>query len=992
MTGRTASLVQTLSEACRREVVREKIVVAPSLAIGHQITDAVAQSGTSWVNLRIETPRTIADAVTALALASEGLTVLSRAQALALVERACDVALGPDSYFAAVADRPGVHRAIQRTIDDLRHAGVDLRAVPHSAFEDDRKAADLARVLEVYEKELSEGCYVDRYAVTSRAIEALRSGASRPWSADALWFLVEDPELTGAEKELLRLASGDITPLVPPDAVPADLALELRHADGEENELRATFRTLLASDQPFDSAEIAYSSDDPYLPLAVELSLQYDIPCTFARGVPVHFTRPGQACLGFLRWIGEGWHSRILQRMARAGALRFRDREAMLTASAFERLLRIAGIGWGRDRHVEQMESIIADKLSKLEELEDGDRRARMMRSVDDARETLAVLTKMLTLTESVAGPDRITTSSAAGAAAVLVKQFASVSNERDGMAQEAICRLLEELASVGGQSEQDAAPPSEVTRRLADAVRAIHAGASNPRPGFLHVAPIRAAGWNARERLFVVGLDSQRHPGRGLQDPILLDAERSAINDGSALHLPLLGDAPVRADAQFRRLLARSSGRKITLSHASRSIHDRRERFPSSSLLGIVRELEETAGTLDAAKAGDGFIAAQPLAASDWWLRRRFDGAADFRASVLSSHANLAAGAEAELARSSGRLTKFDGYIAGAGEDLDPRRNGRVYSSSALETMASCPYRYFINRVLHVEPLAELEFNPDVWLEAWQFGVLFHEVLQRTMEESGRAAAKPSLAFLPQMLEIAEDSLTRWRRIIPPPGESAFERRRSELAQSCSIFLRNEEDAGLVANPRFFEVSFGFGEDDPGSIAMPDPLVLPLGGGKSIQIRGRIDRVDHDPARNEWHVWDYKSGSTFGYDAGGRLQCGTRLQHAIYARAVDAMLQRKGLKGKVTLSGYYFPTPKGRGRRIDRQCSDGELSAALNHLFDTVGSGYFPHAQADRCRFCEFAAVCGSAELAADRTAARMTNEASDPAVRAWIDLQGVV
>jgi hypothetical protein len=43
------------------------------------------------VNLRVETIRTLADAVTGFELAREGVTVLSRAQALALIERACPI-------------------------------------------------------------------------------------------------------------------------------------------------------------------------------------------------------------------------------------------------------------------------------------------------------------------------------------------------------------------------------------------------------------------------------------------------------------------------------------------------------------------------------------------------------------------------------------------------------------------------------------------------------------------------------------------------------------------------------------------------------------------------------------------------------------------------------------------------------------------------------------------------------------------------------------
>src|SRR5438874_615334 len=115
-------LISRLAEVCREHLLTEKILVVPSLAIGHQIADAVAQgrtlshnsilseakdlwrngdehaeaanvatesrghqrsfaslrinstSGTPWVNLRVETIRTLSDAVTGFELAREGVT------------------------------------------------------------------------------------------------------------------------------------------------------------------------------------------------------------------------------------------------------------------------------------------------------------------------------------------------------------------------------------------------------------------------------------------------------------------------------------------------------------------------------------------------------------------------------------------------------------------------------------------------------------------------------------------------------------------------------------------------------------------------------------------------------------------------------------------------------------------------------------------------------------------------------------------------------
>src|SRR5262245_7820153 len=109
------TVVCSLAKFCRDRSLDEKVLVAPSLAIGHTILERLGREGGPWVNLRVETARTLALGVVAADLAREGLRLLSRAQALALVEQACAAFLTPKAYFGPLRDRPGFHRALQRT-------------------------------------------------------------------------------------------------------------------------------------------------------------------------------------------------------------------------------------------------------------------------------------------------------------------------------------------------------------------------------------------------------------------------------------------------------------------------------------------------------------------------------------------------------------------------------------------------------------------------------------------------------------------------------------------------------------------------------------------------------------------------------------------------------------------------------------------------------------------------------------------------------------
>ncbi len=977
-------IADRLAAACREHPLREKILVVPSLAIGHQIADAVAFGGTPWVNLRMETVRTISDAVAGFDLAGRGFTVLSRAQALAVIERACDRVLDESSYFAALLGRPGLYRAIQRSVDDLRHAGVNPEAIPKGAFEDERKARDLGLIIGAYERELRDRKFVDRCGVISRAIELAGQGT---WSRDALWFVLDEIELTNLEKRLLdAIGAGTILSISAGnhDAARPPLEVEFARAVGEENELRGALRAAVT----LDEAEVVYTSRDPYLSLAYELTSEYAIPATFAEGIAAPFTRPGQAAIGFLDWLGDDYNTTHLQRIARSGALRTPE---AVPPAVFARLLRASMIGWGRDRYVPRLEASITEVERALEESESESRSEWLTKEIERRREALNVAQSLLEIGAIESLP---------GAALAFVDRFAATRNEIDGMALAALRRLLQELAALEEPAAhgERARDPKDIDR-LIEAIAATHVAASNPRPGHLHVTSMRAGGWSGRKRMFLVGLDDTRHPGAGLQDPVVLDEERRNINSSIGPgQLDLLGDQPARNAARLARLIERAGAARWTVSYADVDLRDRRARFPSKDLLELFRAARhESDARYDALVAGstvEGFLEDRaPLSESEWWLGQRFvRGRQDLRPELWSAYPWLAQGERARQARATDEITAWDGRIDVSPVDIDPRCTGRVYSASQMERMARCPFGWFVERVLHIQPVEELLRVDDRWLDNRQFGVLVHEVLQETMEEICANGETPShAAHVGRMRAIGETALLQWRSEVPPATESAFARQRDELFAASDVFLRTEEQRCAEVEPKFFEAPFGMPKAQASSIGMIEPLVIPLGAGTSVKLRGQIDRVDRDRHTGNWQVWDYKTGSLYEYREEWRLRRGTKLQHVIYTRALTEMLRGRGLPGSVDCAGYYFPTSKGDGARIARECAPGELEHALNLLFDVIGSGWFPLPDDGKCDFCDFRGLCGNPEEAKEGMARKQTANANDPAVMAWRRLQEV-
>src|SRR5439155_410113 len=178
-----------------------------------------------------------------------------------------------------------------------------------------------------------------------------------PEVSGAIYLVPAGLELGAGEKELFDLLSrGRLERLESDD--PETWSRRAGHARlfralGEENEIREIFRRLLAEGVPVDDAEILYVDRNAYAPLVYELSREHDIPCTFADGIAVTYTQPGQAALGFLRWIARDYETEALHGIVAAGSVDLTPVAAGGEPPGSVRAARVlppAGDRWGPER------------------------------------------------------------------------------------------------------------------------------------------------------------------------------------------------------------------------------------------------------------------------------------------------------------------------------------------------------------------------------------------------------------------------------------------------------------------------------------------------------------------------------------------------------------------------------------------------------------------------------------------------------------------
>ena len=90
--------------------------------------------------------------------------------------------------------------------------------------------------------------------------------------------------------------------------------------------------------------------------------------------------------------------------------------------------------------------------------------------------------------------------------------------------------------------------------------------------------------------------------------------------------------------------------------------------------------------------------------------------------------------------------------------------------------------------------------------------------------------------------------------------------------------------------------------------------------------------------------IWDYKSGSSYGFDLENPLKQGRKLQPYLYVGMLRHRLSAMGGGTDAVESfGYFFPNPKTEGLRL--QWTPAELRGGddvLKNICDLIASGVF--------------------------------------------------
>ena len=227
----------------------------------------------------------------------------------------------------------------------------------------------------------------------------------------------------------------------------------------------------------------------------------------------------------------------------------------------------------------------------------------------------------------------------------------------------------------------------------------------------------------------------------------------------------------------------------------------------------------------------------------------------------------------------------------------LEQRRE-RTYSVSQLETYGECPFRYFSDRVLNLNPTEEEETG----LTSMEKGSLAHKILFEFYD-----CRRDALSIAGCENADFDEAVADLRRIARNHLEAEEAQRHLNRADKLfwdieverliggygrtgilPAFLEAERERDLEVQPRYFEVEFGPSvRSEPTDPQLGSTEAITVG---EVALSGRIDRVEL--GNGMFVIGDYKTGSTT--PKLNDILEGRSLQLPLYIAVVEQLLRQQ--------------------------------------------------------------------------------------------------
>jgi ATP-dependent helicase/nuclease subunit B len=738
---------------------------------------------------------------------------------------------------------------------------------------------------------------------------------------------------------------------------------------------------------PLYRQAIVYRQGDPYATLVRETLDAAGLPWVSSEGLRLSASRPGRCLLGLLDLPDRSFtREAVMEWLGTSPVLD--DTVATLPTATWDRLTRDANVLRGADQWDSRLQAFAATCETEAADLEREDRQPNQVEARRRQAAEARILAGFVTELAQALKPPEANASWADFVrwARLLLDRFVGRPERWPATQRDAAFKVVEVLESL--EQADRIAWASRIS--LPTFVATLEGALDGQRiptgrvgEGIL-VEPITALNGLAFDRVYLLGLVDGAFPPSPATDPF--------FPSGGPDPLERRPRQVAKERQDFLVSLTAADGGRLTLSFPD-SYRDRAA-IPSRWLLEVIAikyglrlDASEfaTLGEKDnewlrVIQSAQQAVTRAPVPAD--LEDRRLGEVARWTNSGLPfglyplarrSGLPLQRAIEQRQARRGGNLSRFDGnlseHAATARRLNDFIVSGRLVSASAIQTWASCGYKYFLERVIRVEPTEQPEESPTI--DALDRGTLIHKILEDFFSElADRGRPAPSETYDPddlaRMSQIADVEFAELQRRGVTGHPLVWENSRDSIRADLRSFLVVDTSWRLKeqVRPRRFEQAFGTSAHG----TSPWPALTVDVEGARLRFSGVIDRIDLDANGTRAFVFDYKTGSSFSYAALGDdpVAAGQHIQLALYSQAV-----RANLPGVVAVgSAFWFISSKGEFEKIELNASpeavDRRLSAVLGTITRGIRAGAFPRVPGafDRgtftnCAFCDFDRIC---------------------------------
>ncbi len=1005
-------LRRLIKEEKRHDVLAPVTVVTPTRYAGLALRQELGRAG--FANVRFMPAPVLSELLGAAALEQQGRKPLTGVLENLTVRRVLAQTDGP---LHDVSEHPSTQSSARSAFRQLRNVDEALRSALISRG---GISGEMARLYEDF-RALTADEWYDAEDLAEAAAAMVHTGAA-PGLADLgliIFFLphglsvdevglmqslVEhhrcaiilgatgDSVADASTEDLAARLRGHIGPPnpVPTTAVdePAGAGSALLHvAPTAHDELRWVIRQVMQeveeNQTPLHRIAILYRMADPYASLIRDELRMAGIPMAGPDREPLANTGAGRALIGLLDLCGGplprsevmAWLSSCPVRSPVGGTASF-------SPSQWDVVTRKAGIVSGmqqwRDRLDAHAQRLIADADRRETDGEISESRARGMRF--EAAVAQHIRTFIDQLAEDLDPPnDGASWKEFSEWATGLLHRYLTFHTDgTDDNAQERIDRLLDGFAAA--DSVNDGATLAAFRQMVSELMQAPF-GHLGPTGQGVFVSSFAGAAGMTFDAVWLVGMIEGAVPPAPRRDPLLTEPEWLAAGGQDRMQMRM-------AEERYEYLAAIASASRRTLSYPVADAASQRQAYPSRWFLEQASALAgRPVRSGDVSSLGDhdwftvdvsserALVNANARSAADerdYRLQRLLQwrhGGRNLHEHPFACKEPLERAFRLVRRRSLRQLTEFDGNLSGieASHRFHIGPGGSPISPTALESWATCPYRYFLGHVLR---LGSLDTPEEIFsISALDRGTLMHEILERFIDESAQRGNLPPpgepwrdsdrerlLHIASQSFQDAETRGVTGKRLL-------WEMAKTQMLSDLETFLEADStlrEANQTADVRV-ETRFGFGD-------ATTEIIEPETG---INFRGMIDRIDISGDGKRVLVVDYKTGSADPYKGldDDPIDQGRHLQLGVYSLAARTLFP----DATDVSAAYWFSTNRGRFQLVPAahfSITDDSVAErfreGVTSIVDGINAGLFPANPGppgrygpSNCQYCDFDAVC---------------------------------